>query len=209
MTCTMNWEIMSRRCLSESSVRTNASEHLKPTPNIGTHIQISETYCMLGLWWNLPIKKKVCLYLSCHNGHSLHRYQNFCSGILPGACVLNAQVSSLFKHLYQVQISSQISVRGGLKYNGHKWCSIYQYGKSPVWMFVLYMGWSGYNLIITMKYWSNDNAGLQSLYWLCLTAQLVHSHRSPSVVFGHRRQLFWAKNSLYASQLAVKEMFGW
>ena len=39
MTCTMNWKITSRRCLSESSVRINASENQTPAQTVGTNIQ--------------------------------------------------------------------------------------------------------------------------------------------------------------------------
>lgn len=42
MTCTMNWKIMSWRCLSESSVRINASENNKHTQNVETNIKILE-----------------------------------------------------------------------------------------------------------------------------------------------------------------------
>lgn len=37
MTCTMNWKITSRRCLSESSVRINASENQTPAQTVGTN----------------------------------------------------------------------------------------------------------------------------------------------------------------------------
>lgn len=39
MTCTMNWKITSRRCLSESSVRINASENQTPAQTVGINIQ--------------------------------------------------------------------------------------------------------------------------------------------------------------------------
>lgn len=44
--------------------------------------------------------------------------------------------------------------RDGLKSNGHKWCSVYHYGRSPVRIWVLSVGWSGYNSAVMMKYWS-------------------------------------------------------
>ena len=78
MTCTMNWKIMSRRCLSESSVRINASENYKPYTECGNqHLNPRDT--AVG-----TLMKS--LFIQCYNGKCLNLLSKVKSQVLKGKC---------------------------------------------------------------------------------------------------------------------------